>query len=134
MYPNYVARKSFVAHISIWLILLSLITYGISLIFLVFRLIGALNYSIEFYNDRITTKKGILARSEYSTLFMGVYSVSVRQSLFGRLFNYGDVYVDCVGKWDVSTKKIHDPYALKAYLETCTAMTAPMNRTHVFFD
>ncbi len=133
MYPNYIARKSIAAHFSIWLVLLSFIFYGIPIIFLIFRLLKASNYSIEFYDNRITTKRSLFEHYEYSTVFMGVYSVSVRQSFFGRLFNYGDIYVDCVGRWDVNTKKVHDPYALKAYLDTCTVMLAPPYPPHGFF-
>lgn len=118
MTPNYTARKSIPAHISLLLIILSPFTLGITLIVQICRILKAASYSIEFYDDRIIAKKGVINRSEQSSVFMGVYSVSIRQSLFGRMFNYGDLNIDCVGKWDVSTTKLKNPYALKAYLET----------------
>ena len=57
-------------------------------------------------------------KTERKPFFIGVLGVDVYQSLFGRLFNYGDVYIDIAGKWDISTNGIKNPYALQEYLET----------------
>ena len=62
----------------------------------------------------------MLNKSETTTVFMGVYAVNIEQSFFGRMFNYGDVKVDAVGKWDVDCSAVKNPKGLKAYLEKFT--------------
>ena len=49
---------------------------------------------------------------------MGVTASCVNQTLFGKIFNYGNVTVDCVGKWDVDTTYIKNPNDLDEYLQT----------------
>ncbi len=46
---------------------------------------------------------------------MGVH---VNYSLLGRLFNYGNVFIDTVGRWDIDTSGIKCPEKLRAYLES----------------
>ena len=116
MKPNYVATKSGVATLNIWLILTFWLI--IPLIILIARVIIAKHYVIEFYNDKMVIKSGVLSKNERQSVFMGVYSVSVSQSIVGRMFNYGNISVDCPGKWDIDTEGVADPQGLKHYLET----------------
>ena len=58
-----------------------------------------------------------LNRQERQSVFLGVLSVSVDQSLLGRIFSYGDLRVDVPGSWDVDTTGIADPNALRGFLE-----------------
>ena len=63
-------------------------------------------------------REGWLNTRTKQMVFMGVTSVSVNQSLWGKLCNYGDVMIDCVGKWDVRlTTYIKNPKELEAYLQ-----------------
>lgn len=127
--PNYTARKSAVAVLSplciifFWLV--------IPLIIQIVRILIAKNDIIEFYDDKVVRKSGLISKNETQSVFMGVYSVSISQSLFGRIFGYGDLYLDVPGKWDVSTIGIKDPKGLKSYLET--KITAKNNTTQVVF-
>ena len=73
---------------------------------------------ILFYDEKIIVKSGVFNKSESQTVFSGVYSVSLSQSFMGRIFGYGDISVDCPGKWDIDTFGIKDPAALKRYLES----------------
>ena len=50
--------------------------------------------------------------------FAGVLSVSVEQSFWGRIFRYGNVKVDAVGRWDVDMNDVVNPAGLKTYLES----------------
>lgn len=115
MRPNYVARKTAwcavkpMRVIFFWLI--------IPLIIMIVDIIAKKKEVIEFYDDKIVTKKGILSRSETTSAFVGVLSVSVNQSLLGRIFDYGNVKVDAVGRWDIATDGIKNPGGLKKYLE-----------------
>ena len=101
----------------------------------VWLIIDARVHVYEFYDDRIVEKYGIIRLNERQSVFAGVYSVNVTQGLFGRIFNFGDISVDCPGYWDIGSDHIvhgdkrrrgdfrgiqgvHDPHALKAYLKS----------------
>ena len=127
--PNYTARKSAVAVLSPLCILFFWLV--IPLIIQIVRILAAKNDIIEFYDDKIVRKSGILSKNETQSVFMGVYSVSLYQSLFGRMFGYGDLVLDVPGEWDVATTGIKDPKGLKSYLET--KITAKTNTTQVVF-
>ena len=115
MKPNYIAKKSVVPALSFWLILFFWLV--IPVIIQIVRILQASSYSIEFYDGTLVVKSGVLNKQETQSVFAGVYAVSVSQTLFGRMCNYGDLKIDCPGKWDVNTYGIKDPKALKAFLE-----------------
>ena len=115
MKPNYVAKKSVTAVLSFWLIVFFWLV--IPLIIQLARILSAKCYSIEFYDNKIVVKSGVLNKNERQSVFGGVYSVSVSQSFMGRIFNYGEIRVDCPGKWDINTNGTLDPLKLKEYLE-----------------
>ena len=116
MKPNYVAKKSAASVLSFWSVIACLLV--IPLFVLIFRIIAVKKYRIEFYDDKIITYKGLINTSKKQTVFMGVASTSVEQTLWGKMFNYGTVSVDCVGKWDIDTTYIKNPAALEEYLQT----------------
>ena len=116
MQPNYVAKKSIASVLSFWGIVACILI--IPIFVLVYKILVASKYRIEFYDDKIVTYQGLINISKKQSVVMGVTSTSVAQTLFGRMFNYGDVVVDCVGKWDVDTFGIKNPGALEAYLQT----------------
>ena len=128
MNPNYVAKKSVTGVLSFWLIVFFWLV--IPLIIQIARILSAKYYSIEFYDDKIVIKSGVLSKQEKQSVFAGVYSVSISQSFFGRIFNYGSVTVDCPGKWDVDTEGIKDPSALKKYLENYITSSGMTNIIH----
>ena len=116
MTPNYVAKKSAVPVLSPLCIIFFFLI--VPLIIQIFRIIAARKTIIEFYDEKIVVKGGVFNTYERQSVFMGVYSVSIKQSFFGHVFGYGDISVDCPGKWDVSTRGIKDPQGLNHYLET----------------
>lgn len=63
---------------------------------------------------------------------MGIVSVSVNQSIRGRIFNYGDISVDAVGKWDINTRGIANPESLKRYLNTRMVTTSGYRNSTIF--
>ena len=128
MKPNYVAKKSVTAVLSFWLIVFFWLV--IPVIIQIARILSAKCYSIEFYDNKIVVKSGVLSKQENQSVFAGVYSVSISQSFFGRIFNYGNVRVDCPGKWDVDTESIKDPSALKKYLENYITSNGMTNIIH----
>ncbi len=119
MKPNYVAKKS--AWKACHPVLVLLFWLVIPLIIIIARIIILKHERIEFYDNKVVFKKGVFRRKEIVTTFLGVLSVSVDQTFIGRIFNYGDVVVDAVGRWDISTEDIARPRKLKRYLETKAA-------------
>ena len=116
MTPNYTAKKSVVSVLSFWGIVACILI--IPLFVLIYRILEVKKYRIEFFDDKIITYKGLLNTSKKQTVFMGITATSVDQPLSGKIFNYGHVKVDCVGKWDVDTTYIKNPNELEAYLQT----------------
>ena len=116
MEPKFIAKKSIASTISIWRILFFWLI--IPLIVQIAKTLRAASYSLEFYDNKIVTKWGIFARNEKQCVFAGVRAVTLSQTLKGRIFNYGNVSVDCVGKWDVDTSNIKNPLDLKRFLES----------------
>ncbi len=122
MQPNYVARKSILPAFTFWRIILFFLI--VPLIVLIYDIIARKKEVIEFYDDKIVCKKGVFNKSETTAAFMGIYAVNVHQSIFGRIFNYGNVKVDAVGRWDINSNGIKNPKGLKAYLEQYTVESA----------
>lgn len=126
MKPNYTATKSAISAISFWGIVSCILI--IPIFVLIFKIIAAKKYRIEFYDDKIVTYSGLINTSKKQSVFMGVTSSSINQTLLGHIFNYGDVTVDCVGKWDVDTTYIKNPKALDEYLQTKIIETTQSNQ------
>lgn len=122
MNPNYVAQKSIVKAFTplcvlfFWLVIPTLI--------IVFRIIAIKCESFEFYEDHIIHKSGILNKKESRMPFFGVNGVNFNQSLFGSMFNYGDLFVDTTGRWDLDLTGVKNPRELKVFLETRAAKRA----------
>ena len=87
---------------------------------------------IEFYENYIVQKGGVIVKYERQSTFRGVISVSINQSIHGRMFDYGDIVVDVVGKWDVNTTAIADPKHLKKYLDSRMLTPSSGNTTTIF--
>ena len=115
MKPNYIAKKSIISVLSFWLILFSWLV--IPLVIQISRIVKAKCYTIEFYDSKIIVKSGFFNKQERQIAFAGVHSVSISQTLCGRIFKYGNITVDCPGKWDIDSSCIKNPKALKNYLE-----------------
>lgn len=126
MKPNYTATKSAISAISFWGIVSCILI--IPIFILIFKIIAVKKYRIEFYDDKIVTYSGLINTSKKQSVFMGVTSSSINQTLLGHIFNYGDVTVDCVGKWDVDTTYIKNPKALDEYLQTKIIETTQSNQ------
>ena len=126
MKPNYTATKSAISAISFWGLVSCILI--IPIFILIFKIIAVKKYRIEFYDDKIVTYSGLINTSKKQSVFMGVTSSSINQTLLGHIFNYGDVTVDCVGKWDVDTTYIKNPKALDEYLQTKIIETTQSNQ------
>jgi len=113
--PNFVMRKSAWSVIRPWHILLSFLI--VPLIIMIVKIINIKDETISFYNNKVVVRSGIFSKQERTNVLTRVLSVTVKQSFWGRIFNYGTVYVDVVGRWDINMRGVKDPMAAKAYLE-----------------
>ena len=113
--PNYVIRKSAWSVIRPWHILLGFLI--VPLIIMVIKIINIKDESVSFYHNRVVHRSGIFSKQEKTTIMTRVLSVSVKQTFWGRICNYGNIYVDVVGEWDINMRGVKDPMKAKAYLE-----------------
>ena len=116
MKPNYVAKKSVVCALDFWLILFFWLI--IPLVIQIVRILQVKKEVIEFYDERIVRKWGLINKQEKQSVFAGVYSVEMTIPFWGMIFGYGNINVDCPGTWDISTRGIKNPKELKSYLES----------------
>lgn len=114
--PNYVAKKSAWSVVTFWGVVACVLILPIFV--LIAKILIAKKYRIEFYDDKIITYKGLINVSRKQVVFAGVTGVIVEKSLTGRIFGFGDVKIDAVGKWDIDTKGIKNPEGLESYLNT----------------
>ena len=82
------------------------------------RYLVFVNHILEFFDKKVTERTGLISKNEKETTFKGVVSVNIQQSFWGRIFNFGDVYIDLVGKNNLILEGIAKPYELKKFLET----------------
>ena len=78
---------------------------------------------IEFYDNKYVFKEGVLDVEEETRILVNVYGVTVKQTLLGRIFKYGSVYINCPGTESDLTffrfnNYIKNPKALKRYLDS----------------
>ncbi len=73
---------------------------------------------VEFYDNKIVKKRGVFVKLVQQNVLSAVYSVNVYQSIMGRIFNYGDLQVDCAGNWDLSQRNIKHPKKVERFLQS----------------
>ena len=122
--PNYIAKKS--AWSAVTLLRVLLFWLIVPLVIMIADIIIKKHEVIEFYDDYVVKKSGVLSKKEKRSALVGVVGVSVSQTIKGRICNYGDVYIDVVGKWDVNTTNITNPNGLKEYLEPLLSKASNM--------
>ena len=116
MKAEFVARTSAWAGVKIGYILLFFLI--VPIVIMIFKIMAAKEYRLEFYQNKVIEHKGWLSTSTRTITFNGILSTDLKQSFWGTIWDYGTVIVDAVGKWDVETTHIKYPEKLEAYLQT----------------
>ena len=124
--PNYVIRKSAWSVVRPWHILLSFLI--VPLIIMIVKIINVKDDTISFYNNKVVQRCGIFSKYEKTNILTRVLSVTVKQTFWGRIFNYGTLHVDVVGRWDINMRGVKDPMGAKAYLERFVATGKRMHQ------
>lgn len=104
------------AKISVWsmlpLIILGVLTvplYGFGLIFLLVAFIRYKTTELAVTNKKIIAKFGFIRRDTIELLLHKVESIQVKQSLFGRILNYGSIIVSGAGNPQAPVPGISNP-------------------------
>ena len=113
--PHIVARKSILPAFKLWRVLTFFLI--VPLIMIIIDIIILRSQYVEFYDSFVIKKKGIFNKTEERCMFPKVLSCNVYRSFWGRIFNYGDIQIDAIGKWDVDLHGIKRPLFVRKYLE-----------------
>ena len=115
-----VESVSFLAVLKPYVILISLIPLLLSA-FCIGHIIDAIvrnrAYSVEFYDTFVIIKDGVVRKTEDKQMFPKILSCHTALSVKGRIFKYGNIYVNAIGKWDIDLNDIKDPRRVRRYLE-----------------
>ncbi len=96
----------------------------IGALMLIFSALAAHAYRIQIYDDHIIVREGLINVKERRSVLTPIVGVSVSQSLWGKLCNYGNVHIDKQGKgWDISSEYISHPAEFKSFLEKMMSST-----------
>jgi uncharacterized membrane protein YdbT with pleckstrin-like domain len=68
-------------------------------------------------NKRLIMKKGFIARMTHEIGLEKIESLNVTQSVFGRIFNYGTIFVNGTGTTSQPFKEITKPMEFKKQLQ-----------------
>lgn len=135
MEPDYVAKKSILGECGGKIFICILFCWLIVPIFLmIYMIIEVKKFRIEFYKDKVIMHRGFLHTEERQSILTTIVGVRINRSIAGNIFNYGDVVVDMVGRWDIDTRAIKDPVALKNHLKSIMDQTGAKNLNQFIAD
>lgn len=114
--------KQFKLHPMAWwifwlLIALAIPSFGITLMMAIAQLIYIKSTEMGVTNKRIIRKYGWISRQTQEMKLSSVETVTINQSVLGRIFDYGDVLVTGKGISDVIFKKVDSPMRVKIAIE-----------------
>lgn len=92
---------------------------GIQNILLIYIALNWTNDYYEFRANDIAHFKGIFEKTKQSYKYQDIQSITIKQSIFGRLLNYGDVilYIPTLG-YDVQFNEVPDPKKFVDFLKS----------------
>ncbi len=106
----YQARVSFWSMLPYFVVgLLLLPLYGLGLLFWLAAVIRYKCTELAITNKKIIAKFGFIHRATIELLLPKVESIQVKQSLFGRILNYGSIIVSGAGNPQAPVPGISDP-------------------------
>jgi uncharacterized membrane protein YdbT with pleckstrin-like domain len=109
-------------------LLFAMVPVAIAVMLVVIAMLGRLTTELVLTDRRIITKRGLISRDTLEMNLSKVESVQVKQGLFGRILNYGDVTVVGTGSSPEPLRGIADPLALRRKLgEVTQALPARSN-------
>jgi uncharacterized membrane protein YdbT with pleckstrin-like domain len=76
-------------------------------------------------NQRLIMKRGLLRRTTTELQLRAIEEVRLKQTLLGRLLNYGRIEIHGTGVDDLSLPPVADPVALQRAIQSAIGATAP---------
>jgi uncharacterized membrane protein YdbT with pleckstrin-like domain len=115
----------YTGHISLWSLshlivggILTLIVFGLGLIFLVMAYIRYKTTELAITNKRVIVKSGFISRQTIEINLSKVESIQVNQAILGRIFNYGTLIISGSGTSQAPITGISNPMAFRrAFME-----------------
>jgi uncharacterized membrane protein YdbT with pleckstrin-like domain len=115
----------YVGHISLWSLshliaggILTLIVFGLGLIFLVMAYIRYKTTELAITNKRVIAKSGFISRQTIEINLSKVESIQVNQEILGRIFNYGTLIISGSGTSQAPITGISNPMEFRrAFME-----------------
>lgn len=104
------------ARISVWSLLpfiiagfFFLFVWGLGVLFWIAAFIKYKTTELAITNKKIIAKFGFISRDTIELLLPKIESIQVRQSVFGRVFNYGSIIISGAGNPQAPVPGIDDP-------------------------
>jgi uncharacterized membrane protein YdbT with pleckstrin-like domain len=123
------------AHVSWWsqfglvlLGLLTLVVFGLGLVFLVWAWIKVRSTEIAITNRRVIAKFGIVKRSTVEINLEKVEALRVEQGVMGRVLNYGTIFITGTGSSVEPIPSIADPLVFRRKFMEATGKPMTMPR------
>jgi len=101
----------------IW-ILLAIPTIGLTLIVAIYEWLRLRSLEQGTTNKRVILKSGIISRKTEEMRMSSIETVEIDQSVYGRIFGFGNVKVTGRGISDVIFTKIDNPMEVKRSIES----------------
>jgi uncharacterized membrane protein YdbT with pleckstrin-like domain len=113
-----------------WLILLGLVTliaFGLGLVFLIWAAINVRSTEIAITNRRVIAKTGFIRRHTVEINLDKIEALKVEQGLMGRVLNYGTIFMSGAGTSVAPMRDIADPLVFRRKFMEAT--NRPLTRT-----
>ena len=105
--------------LSYWIIgLLTIILLGLGLVIILLGVVEMYRRRYYVTNQRIKCEQGFLSRVVRDAELDKIQDTLVKQNIWGRLFNYGDVYFSTAGSgsYEIVFQSVSDPEGLKTLI------------------
>ena len=117
--PIVVAEQSFVGHYGLLLPIVLVITFWlvIPLIALICMFLSNRTYRHYVYRDRYVYEGGLLSKKRRTQTMTQVLAVDIEQSFKGKIFNFGDVRVNLIGRGGLRIEGCKHPEEVASALQ-----------------
>lgn len=92
------------------------------------KVIYVKSFSIKFYQKKIIISGGVFRRESCSIMFVGITRVDDDRKFVGRIFNFGNLYIDILGKGEFPRLPYISRFRrMKRFLDTRYVETSRVN-------
>jgi uncharacterized membrane protein YdbT with pleckstrin-like domain len=103
-----------------WPVLISFITYGVGIIWLIYRILRYHMDNIILTNQRFNMKVGVLSIENISTRLDKIQNIYYSQGILGRMLGYGTISIQSAATAGmVVYSYVPNPATVKQAIETC---------------